>query len=163
MKHCACFPPASFGWPRIYLGIAGAKDQHGRHNSYSRQYARAEGLDPITSRDHAVSIVAAGLHSNPKYWSDLYAFKPERFFGEWNRDAFIPFSAGSRVCLGRRFFETEATAILALLISRYRVTIKEEPQFAHETFEQKKARVLKTKHALSLTPVRVPLVFTRRD
>ncbi|KAF6747873.1 cytochrome P450, partial [Ephemerocybe angulata] len=98
-----------------------------------------------------LSIVATGLHSNSKYWPDPYAFKPERFFGEWNQDASIPFSAGSRVCLGRRFFETEATAILALLISRYRVTIKEEPQFAHETFEQKKARVLKTKHALSLT------------
>ena len=92
--------------------------------------------------------------------------------GDWPRDAFVPFSLGPHACLGRRyvsvlhlsslsfcdsmvtvirFFETEATAILALLISRYKVSIKEEPQFVGESFEQKKERIFTTKHLLSLT------------
>jgi hypothetical protein len=29
-----------------------------------------------------------------KYWEDPFTFKPERFLGDWNRDAFLPFSSG---------------------------------------------------------------------
>jgi hypothetical protein len=69
-----------------------------------------------------------------------------------------------------------------MLVSQFRIEIKEEPQFAGETFEQRKERVLKCKAGLTLTwvfslllylppelieityarPVRVPLVFKRR-
>jgi len=38
-----------------------------------------------------------------KYWRDPKAFNPDRFQGDWNRDAFIPFSAGARSCIGRRY------------------------------------------------------------
>ena len=50
-----------------------------------------------------------------------------------------------------RFFETEGIAILTMFISRYRITIKEEPQFVGETFEQRKTRVLKCTNVLTLT------------
>jgi NADH:ubiquinone oxidoreductase subunit 6 (subunit J) len=39
-----------------------------------------------------------------------------------------------------RFFETEGIAILTTLISQYKSTVKEDPQFAHETFEERKPR-----------------------
>lgn len=38
-----------------------------------------------------------------RYWDDPYSFKPERFHGDWPREAFLPFSAGARACLGRRW------------------------------------------------------------
>lgn len=38
-----------------------------------------------------------------------------------------------------------------MLISRYKVEVKEEPEFAHETFEERKERVLKAKGGLTLT------------
>ena len=38
-----------------------------------------------------------------RYWEEPYAFKPDRFLGDWPRDAFLPFSAGARSCLGRRY------------------------------------------------------------
>ena len=70
-----------------------------------------------------------------------------------------------------------------MLMSRYKVAIKEEPEYAHETFEERKARILNAKPGLTLTfvdtllpldinhtdfgglhsPIRVPLVFTKRD
>ncbi|EKM52724.1 uncharacterized protein PHACADRAFT_126770 [Phanerochaete carnosa HHB-10118-sp] len=103
-----------------------------------------------------------GLHYNPRYWEDPYAFKPERFHGDWPRDAFLPFSSGARSCLGRRFFETEGIAILTMLVSRYTIEVKEEPEFAGETFEERKERILHAKGGLTLTPIRMPLVFKRR-
>ncbi|EJC99158.1 614/534 cytochrome P450 [Fomitiporia mediterranea MF3/22] len=109
-----------------------------------------------------ITLHTPGLHYNPKYWKDPSEFRPQRFMEDWPRDAFLPFSGGARSCIGRRFSETEATAILAVLLARYRVEVKDEPRFAHETFEQRKARVLGAKAGITLTPVRVPLVFKRR-
>ncbi|KZP12182.1 cytochrome P450 [Athelia psychrophila] len=109
-----------------------------------------------------IAIDTAGLHYNPRYWEDPHAFKPERFMDNWPRHAFLPFSAGARACLGRKFFETEGIAILTMMVSRYKIDIMDEPQFSGESFEQKRARVLKSHSGLTQTPVRVPLVFTRR-
>ncbi|KXN89025.1 Secologanin synthase [Leucoagaricus sp. SymC.cos] len=110
-----------------------------------------------------VHINVPALQCNPKYWEDPLEFKPDRFLKpDWNRDAFIPFSSGPRACLGRKFAETEAVVMLTMLVSRYKITVKDEPKFRNETFEQKKARVLKSIDLLTLTPVRVPLTFTRR-
>jgi hypothetical protein len=41
-----------------------------------------------------------------KYWRDPKVFNPDRFLGDWNRDAFLPFSAGARSCIGRRYART---------------------------------------------------------
>jgi len=110
-----------------------------------------------------ITIDTPGLHYNPRYWKDPHSFNPARFLEEdWPRDAFIPFSAGPRACLGRKFSETETIATLTMLVSRYKITIKEEPEFAGETYEQRKTRVLKCWNGVTLTPSRVPLTFTRR-
>lgn len=116
----------------------------------------------VVPKGARVVISAPGVHYNPRYWEDPHEFKPSRFLKDWPRDAFVPFSVGARACLGRKFFETEGIAILTILISKYKITVKEEPQFAGETFEQKKARLLKSRAGITLTPIRVPLVFTRR-
>lgn len=46
-----------------------------------------------------------------------------------------------------------------MLIARYRVELKEEPQFAHETFEQRKERILRCKPGITLTYV-LALLFS---
>ena len=79
-----------------------------------------------------------------------------------NQDYF----AGARACLGKRyellrykrdqssrrifrFFETEGIAIMTLLVSKYKIEIKEEPEFAGETFEERYARVTACDQALT--------------
>ncbi|KAF9803586.1 hypothetical protein IEO21_09638 [Rhodonia placenta] len=109
-----------------------------------------------------IGIHVAGIHYNPRYWKDPYTFNPSRFLEDWPRDAFLPFSGGARSCLGRRFSEMEAVAALAYIIARYRVEVKEEPQYAAETFEQRKERMLTCKTAVTLYPAKAPLVFKRR-
>ncbi|TRM69322.1 cytochrome P450 [Schizophyllum amplum] len=110
-----------------------------------------------------VGFSIAGLHYNPRYWQSPHEFRPNRFLGDWPRDAFLPFAAGPRACLGRKFAETEGIAIITLLVAKYRVEIKEEPEFSCESFDQRRERVLRTTGGLTLTPVRVPLTFRRRD
>jgi len=49
-----------------------------------------------------------------------------------------------------------------LMVSRYKIELMDEPQFAHETLEQTRARLTAARLELGLTPLRVPLVFRRR-
>ncbi len=50
-----------------------------------------------------------------------------------------------------RFFETEGIAIMTMLVSQYKIEVMDEPEFAAETFEERKARVLQAKQGLTLT------------
>lgn len=111
-----------------------------------------------------VVINGTGLHFNPKYWLEPHLFKPERFLEKnWPRDAFVPFSIGARACLGRRFSETESVAVLTMIILRYTISIKQDPRYAHESFEERKTRILQSKNGVSTTPSAMPLTFTRRE
>ncbi|KAK0438005.1 614/534 cytochrome P450 [Armillaria borealis] len=106
-----------------------------------------------------LDVDVAGLHYNPRYWKDPEMFDPSRFLGDWPREAFVPFSQGARACMGRKFSETEGVAVLTMLISKYKISVREKPG---ETFEERKDRILQTRAGISLTPIHVPLVFTRR-
>ena len=101
---------------------------------------------------------------------------PERFLGDWPKDAFLPFSQGiffplqhcdhysrilcrcptlsretvrpvavylkvafSQICF--RFTDTESIAVMTMLVSRYKIEVKEEPEFAGETLEERYARI----------------------
>ena len=78
-----------------------------------------------------------------------------------------------------RFFETESIAVITMMMLKYRVEVKEEPEFIGETFEQRFARITASEQLLtntyamsppsclplpefSFSPNRVPLVFKRR-
>jgi len=116
---------------------------------------------PVSSGTE-IYVHVPGLHHNPRYWKEPHKFMPERFLGDWPRDAFIPFSQGAHACLGRRFSETEAVAIMTMLVPKYKIEVKEEPEFAMETFEERYARITAFDQGLSTIPVRVPLVFKKR-
>lgn len=120
-----------------------------------------------------------------KYWDEPFQFRPERFVkGDYNKNAFIPFSAGARACIGRRFVyevphvtpcplnndlfrrfaEVEALAVLTLMVSTYKIEVTEEPQHATQTFEQRKERILKGRSTgLSLVADGVSVTFRRRS
>ena len=44
-------------------------------------------------------------------------------------------------------------AVLTLMALKYKIGVKEEPQFAHETFEERKARLLALDVMVTLTYV----------
>lgn len=72
------------------------------------------------------------LHRHERLWERPDAFDPDRWEGEnakqCAREAFIPFSAGPRVCTGAGFGMAEGVLLLAMLVQRYRFEIVKEPQ-----------------------------------
>ncbi len=71
-----------------------------------------------------VTVSPYVLHRHRRLWSDPDAFDPSRFLPE-NREridryAYLPFGAGSRVCIGMSFALQEAVIVLAHLLSALR-------------------------------------------
>ena len=62
------------------------------------------------------------LHRHERYWRDPDAFDPSRWQadGKANRAAYLPFSAGPRVCSGAGFAMIEGVVVLARLLKDYR-------------------------------------------
>lgn len=60
------------------------------------------------------------LHRHPKYWENPDAFIPERFEGKnnvlFNSNAYYPFGAGPRMCIGFHFAIMEITIVMANLL-----------------------------------------------
>lgn len=64
------------------------------------------------------------LHRHERIWPNPDAFDPDRWQTEENRpcmrDAYLPFSAGPRVCTGAGFAMVEGPLLLAMLVKNWR-------------------------------------------
>lgn len=73
--------------------------------------------------DTSVSMTIYGAHHDPTIYPEPDLFKPERWMDPTERKRmepfFIPFSAGSRGCIGRNISYLEQIVILATLVHRY--------------------------------------------
>ncbi|XP_033225974.1 cytochrome P450 4C1-like [Belonocnema kinseyi] len=65
-------------------------------------------------------------HRSTKFWKNPEKFEPERFLKENSKNrhsyAYIPFSAGSRSCIGQKYALMCLKIIIANIIRRYRIT-----------------------------------------
>lgn len=64
------------------------------------------------------------LQHDPRWFPAPYAFRPERFLGdEIHKGAYVPFSAGPRVCAGKAFATMEARLVLATMLQKQVPTV----------------------------------------
>lgn len=74
----------------------------------------------------SITISPWVIHRHRKLWSNPQAFVPDRFIDQphpWGVEAFVPFGAGPRVCIGASFALAEAQIILASLLERFSLTL----------------------------------------
>lgn len=94
---------------------------------------RAVGPDEVGGFDIAANtgiyINFFTLHRHREFWTDPERFDPERFAPEAvagrPKNAYIPFGAGLRVCIGKHFALTELTIIAAMIVQQYRLRMPE--------------------------------------
>ena len=92
----------------------------------ARRAVRPFALGPARIETDTVLVVPIyALHRHRALWDAPERFDPDRFSPERvrarHRYAFMPFGAGPRVCIGSGFATLEATAILAVLLRRFRL------------------------------------------
>ena len=76
-------------------------------------------------RDAYVNYCSWASHRIPEVFPDPEAFIPERFTPERKaalpRGAYVPFGGGSRICIGKRFGQTEVKLVATMLLQRLRL------------------------------------------
>jgi cytochrome P450 len=72
-----------------------------------------------------VNYCSWASHRIPEVFPDPEAFIPERFTRERKaalpRGAYVPFGGGSRICIGKRFGQTEVKLVTTMLLQRLRL------------------------------------------
>ncbi|GAA5798150.1 hypothetical protein HPULCUR_003550 [Helicostylum pulchrum] len=105
-----------------------------------------------------VGVDISALHLSEKNWKDPRAFLPERFEDGGEHDdhrgfSWIPFSNGSRQCLGMNFSLTEQRVVLAMILRKYEIDIPEDSIHRDEIVLDK---------PFNLAPHSLGLNFTKR-
>src|SRR5262249_32103603 len=81
----------------------------------------------LTPKDTIVTISPHVVHSDPRWFPEPEAFRPERFSKENEKAmpkyAYLPFSTGPRVCIGNTFAMMEAVLALATIAQQYRLRL----------------------------------------
>lgn len=70
-------------------------------------------------------VCMAVLHRQAHLWEDAQSFRPERWRNEakHHRYAYLPFGAGSRLCIGERFAWQEGALCLSTLAKKWRLDL----------------------------------------
>ncbi len=76
-------------------------------------------------REAYVNYCSWASHRIPEFFPDPEAFIPERFTRERKaalpRGAYVPFGGGQRICIGKRFGQTEVKLVATMLLQRLRL------------------------------------------
>ncbi len=95
---------------------------------FTRESTRREKMRDKVIEAGALLVLSPWLsHRNETLWDKPHVFDPDRFdrpeTQESVRNAYFPFSAGRRVCLGAAFALQEAVLVLAVIVRDYKLEV----------------------------------------
>ncbi len=72
-------------------------------------------------------IYIRGMHRHPDYWVEPDQFIPDRWLDPvLNKEAYMPFGAGPRMCIGEHFAMMEMQLIMTEIVNRWDFTLHSE-------------------------------------
>ena len=78
-------------------------------------------------RNAYVNYSSWASHRLPEVFPEPEAFIPDRFTRERKaalpRGAYVPFGGGSRICIGKRFGQTEVKLVATMMLQRMRMEL----------------------------------------
>jgi len=110
--------------------------------------------DRLAPAGTSVSLSLYMLHHNPQIWPDSMEYTPDRFSSDnvakMDPFAFLPFSAGSRNCIGQNFSMFELKVAVSRILRRFEMSIPHD-------------QVLETEIGIVTKPSKAILInFTKR-
>ncbi len=129
------------GYDGAFAGLSGLKDTRDVFRETLRLYppvpmmvreaSKAENFRGRTIKAGAQVVLSPWhLHRHARLWDAPDAFDPARFETENGkaglRDAYMPFSAGPRICTGAGFALIEGVVLLARLLRTYEFSVSDE-------------------------------------
>ncbi|EAI6907579.1 cytochrome P450 [Campylobacter coli] len=81
--------------------------------------------DKMVKKGSGVVVAPWLIHRHESFWADPHKFRPSRFENEYKKDAYLPFGAGERICIGQGFAMQEAILILASILRKYKLELEE--------------------------------------
>ncbi|KAL5240684.1 hypothetical protein ACI65C_008094 [Semiaphis heraclei] len=86
----------------------------------------------VIEKGQKLIIPLFSIHRDPKYYPDPLSFDPERFSVEQKSQrpngTYMPFGDGPRLCIGKRFAESEMKLVLSNVLSKFEVLPCEETE-----------------------------------
>ena len=97
----------------------------------AREALAADVIDDYDiEKGESIVINSFWMHRHPEFWVNPESFNPNRFTEKASnmihKNAYVPFGAGPRVCIGNHFAIMEMTVILVQVLKRFRVVVPNE-------------------------------------
>ncbi|KAL1464635.1 hypothetical protein WDU94_004264 [Cyamophila willieti] len=72
-----------------------------------------------------MGVMIYGIHRDPQYWTDPNQFNPDRFLpsetARRNLNTYLPFSTGSRNCIGNKYAMLQMKTTVSTILRRYKI------------------------------------------
>lgn len=89
-------------------------------------YQCEKGEKVVLPKDSIYFINLFPMFRNPAYYDEPDKFIPSRWINPKTEDAHVPFSIGSRNCIGQTLANAELHTVLAVLLGKYDFTVESE-------------------------------------
>lgn len=96
----------------------------------SREAIQSDEIGGVNIPAGATAFLSVyAMHRHPDYWEAPEEFRPSRFATDnYPKEAYLPFGAGPRKCIGSHFAMLEMVVILAHLVRKFDLKLLSDPQ-----------------------------------
>ena len=82
--------------------------------------------DYIIPKGATVFLSIYAMHRDPSYWNEPDSFNPDRFQSKIDKQYYLPFGRGPRICIGNNFALLEMQIIVTQILQHFQITLESQ-------------------------------------